>query len=281
MEKFITTFRYITNIIRFPFLAKKFNPGSLLETKKFSNVIVMVGAGISVNAGIPDFRSSEGLYSRISEEVFDLSAFCKNPKAFYSTIKEFFRPHEPTLTHHFLGLLCDKGCLRRIYTQNIDGLEEKAGIPADKIVYAHGSLKTTHCSNIYCRKKYDAEYVKQKILKDEVIVCDRCNYYVKPDVILYGEELSKTFMNCVEKDFPSCDLLVVIGTSLSVYPFCNLVDYVPPNTPMILINKENISVEKNWTRKILGDCDNAISKIAKEMNLWQDLQSRIRCKNGQ
>jgi len=117
---------------------------------RYSNVVIMCGAGISTNAGIPDFRTpSAGLYFKLRkynlpypEAVFEGRYFRQDPEPFYGLVREIFPQNiSPTTTHQFFSLLHKKGLLRRIYTQNIDALEYLAGVPEDKIVEAHGSFK--------------------------------------------------------------------------------------------------------------------------------------------
>jgi len=157
-----------------------------------SNVIVMAGAGISTSAGIPDFRSpGTGLYSQLEkynlpfpEAIFQLDYFRKNPKPFFLLAKELYPQNfKPTPTHYFLRLLNEKNKLLRIFTQNIDSLERVAGLPADKLVEAHGTFFTSHCLN--CRKAYDLEFVKEIIFKDEIPYCTECKGAIKPDIVFF------------------------------------------------------------------------------------------------
>ena len=140
------------------------------------NVLCMVGAGISVNAGIPDFRSpGTGLYSTVfheglerPEDMLTLSFFRKNPMPFYEFAKSIWPAgqHRPTKTHHFLKLLSSKGILKRVYTQNIDGLERLAGLAQDKLVEAHGSFSTASC--IDCQAPHDINQVKAEIFSGRI-----------------------------------------------------------------------------------------------------------------
>ena len=130
---------------------------------KYKNIMVMTGAGISVSAGIPDFRSPDtGVYANLSEyhlprpeSIFDISFFREKPHAFYKFMANFdLSQHECTPTHHFIKLLDDKGLLFKCMTQNIDNLEEKSGIRMEKVLQAHGSNRGAHCAT--CRKGSNA-----------------------------------------------------------------------------------------------------------------------------
>ncbi|XP_060238198.1 NAD-dependent protein deacetylase sirtuin-3, mitochondrial isoform X1 [Meriones unguiculatus] len=136
----------------------------LLRTRACRRVVVMVGAGISTPSGIPDFRSpGSGLYNNLQqydipypEAIFELGFFFHNPKPFFMLAKELYPGHyRPNLTHYFLRLLHDKELLLRLYTQNIDGLERASGIPASKLVEAHGSFASATCT--VCRRSFPGE----------------------------------------------------------------------------------------------------------------------------
>ncbi|XP_074129193.1 NAD-dependent protein deacetylase sirtuin-3, mitochondrial isoform X3 [Sminthopsis crassicaudata] len=136
----------------------------LIQTKACQRVVVMVGAGISTPSGIPDFRSpGSGLYSNLEqydlpypEAIFELDYFFHNPKPFFALAKELYPGnYRPNLAHYFLRLLHDKGLLLRLYTQNIDGLERAAGIPAAKLVEAHGTFASATCT--ICRQSFPGE----------------------------------------------------------------------------------------------------------------------------
>ncbi|CAF1333058.1 unnamed protein product [Rotaria sp. Silwood1] len=231
-----------------PPIFKSFDLNSAAEhMAKCSNIIVMSGAGISTSAGIPDFRSPDtGLYSQLEkynlpfpEAIFELGYFRENPKPFFLLAKELYpQKFIPTPTHYFIRLLNEKGKLLRTFTQNIDSLERIAGIPAEKIVEAHGTFFTAHCLD--CQAEYSLEHVKEIIFKDEIPYCNACKGIIKPDIVFFGESLPERFAECVKSDFSKCDFLIIIGTSLAVAPFNNLISYVDKNCPRLLINMEPV-----------------------------------------
>ncbi|BHF67759.1 NAD-dependent protein deacetylase sirtuin-2 [Sparganum proliferum] len=207
----------------------------------------MVGAGISTAAGIPDFRSpSTGIYDNLEEynlphpmAVFSLDYFNHNPKPFFEVARRLYRPYaKPTTAHYFIRLLHEKGLLRRHFTQNVDTLERISGLPAEKIVEAHGSFYTGHCRK--CRRLYDFEFMKDEIMAKRVPMCTEgnCSGVVKPDVVFFGESLPSEFTQAVNKDFKKCDLLIIMGTSLTVLPFCGLVNCTKSGVPRLYINRE-------------------------------------------
>lgn len=220
---------------------------SYLRSGKCEKVVVMVGAGMSTSAGVPDFRSpGSGIYDNLQqydlptpESMFDISYFRQHPEPFFRLARELFPQNiRPTASHFFLKLLHEKALLSRVYTQNIDCLERVAGIPEDMIVEAHGSFHVSHCLNPGCRKEYSSQWMKEQIFADHFRVpkCEDCDSVVKPDIVFFGERLPDRFFALMEQDFATCDLLIVIGTSLTVQPFASLVELVPKHVPRLVIN---------------------------------------------
>ncbi|XP_073430096.1 NAD-dependent protein deacetylase sirtuin-3, mitochondrial isoform X3 [Dendrobates tinctorius] len=212
----------------------------------YRHVLVMVGAGISTDSGIPDFRSpTSGLYSKLHEyslpypeAVFDLGFFLRDPKPFLHLSQELLPGrHHPNSAHYFLRLLHDKGVLLRVYTQNIDGLERAAGIPAEKLVEAHGSFASSTCT--MCLKEHPGETFSDAVMKSEDPRCSACGGLIKPDIVFFGEQLPARFFLHLT-DFPRADLLFVMGTSLEVEPFASLVYTVRSSTPRVLINRDPV-----------------------------------------
>ncbi|XP_058467794.1 NAD-dependent protein deacetylase Sirt2-like [Malaya genurostris] len=212
----------------------------------FKKIVTMVGAGISTSAGIPDFRSpNTGLYNNLwkynlpyPQAIFELEYFYQNPKPFFQLAKELYPgTFKPTPSHYFVKLLENKGLLIRHYTQNIDTLERIAGISEDKIVEAHGTFFTNHC--LQCKAAYSLDFVKEKIFADEIPTCI-CGGVIKPDIVFFGEGLPEKFHLLPQKDFAECDLLIIMGTSLTVQPFASLVEYVTDDCVRLLINRDKV-----------------------------------------
>ncbi|XP_067875028.1 NAD-dependent protein deacetylase sirtuin-2 isoform X2 [Heterodontus francisci] len=195
---------------------------------KCQKIICMVGAGISTSAGIPDFRSpGTGLYDNLQK--YDLPY----PEAIFET--GYFKP---TVCHYFMRMLRDKGLLLRCYTQNIDTLERVVGLKDEDLIEAHGTFYTSHCTNSVCRKQYNLDWMKTQIFTKPLPKCEQCSSVVKPDIVFFGESLPQQFFATMESDFPKCDLLIIMGTSLQVQPFASLASRVSDATPRLLINKE-------------------------------------------
>ena len=209
------------------------------QLKKFileSNYIVFFGrAGVSTESGIPDFRSKDGLYHQKyeypPEEILSHHFFINHTDEFYSFYKEKMNSlsYEPNITHMKLAELERKGKLKAVITQNIDGLHQKAG---SKNVYElHGSILRNYCMK--CHKFYEAEYVFQC---KGVPKCN-CGGIIKPDVVLYEECLDELTLYNSIKSIQQADLLIVAGTSLTVYPASGLIHYYK-GKKLVLINRD-------------------------------------------
>jgi len=244
--------------------------------------ICFIIAGVSVAAGIPDFRTpGTGLYDNLQkynlpypEAVFDLSFYRRNPIPFVSLAKEIWPgfKHTPTYTHSFLALLAEKDLLLRTYTQNIDGLEHLAEIPADKLVECHGHFRTASC--IKCGKPADAQAVQETIVvQGKAPTCQECKSYVKPDIVFFGEGLPDRFHSLLPHDRRKADCCLILGTSLQVAPVSMIPDMVQGNCKRILFNREHVGT-LNLQRKDRdvfqeGDCDDTIRLLARLLG-WED-----------
>jgi NAD-dependent SIR2 family protein deacetylase len=196
--------------------------------------------------------------------------------------KEIFGPVvqgkiKPTVMHKFIGHLAKSGLLIRNFTQNIDGLEEAVGVAPETIVYAHGSVKTARCASKTCGKPIkDMENYWDQIMQENVPVCEECNHFARPDIVFFGEPLNKRFSE-LRNELRECDLLIVSGSTLSVYPFASLVSDVSLTTPRILINRELVGpfrVDPNDNPNayrdvaLVGDCDTIVAELAAQLG-WK------------
>lgn len=200
-----------------------------------NNIVFFGGAGVSTESGIPDFRSKDGLYNQkyrySPETILSHSFFLNNTKDFYDFYREKMNSlkYSPNITHRKLAELEDKGKLKAVITQNIDGLHQKAG--SKKVLELHGSVLRNYCMK--CNSFYDAEFV----FKGKGIPKCKCGGIIKPDVVLYQEPLDyDVFEEAVEK-ISNADLLIVAGTSLTVNPACSLIQYFNGKN-LVLINRD-------------------------------------------
>lgn len=240
----------------------------LAEMMKECNKIVFFGgAGVSTASNIPDFRSSDGLYSKklnrnfTPEQAVSHTFLTQYPEEFY----EFYKKHlvypdaKPNACHMALAKLEEMGKLRAVVTQNIDGLHQAAG---SKVVYElHGSVHRNFCTK--CHAKYNASYVTGA---KGIPMCDKCGAMVRPDVVLYEEGLDYEVMNGAIRAIEEADLLIIGGTSLVVYPAAGLIRYFQGKY-VVQINKTETSADKSADLCIYEDIaqvmDAAVNEILK------------------
>ena len=203
--------------------------------RESSRIVFFGGAGVSTESGIPDFRSVDGLYRQKfeypPETIISHSFYLKNPEYFFRFYREKMLPlgFEPNITHRKLAQWEREGKLQAVVTQNIDGLHQKAG--SRKVYELHGSVLRNYCTR--CGAFYPAEFVKNA---SGVPRCT-CGGIVKPDVVLYEEGLDQEVIAKSVHAIRSADLLIVGGTSLTVYPAAGLIQYYRGNR-LVLINRD-------------------------------------------
>ncbi|KAF9220911.1 NAD-dependent deacetylase sirtuin-2 [Gyrodon lividus] len=248
-----------------------------MKSDSCRNIFLMIlGTGVSTSAGIPDFRSPEtGLYANLArlnlpypEAVFQIDFFRRNPVPFYTLARELYPGrYRPTPTHSFVKVLHSHGLLRTCFTQNIDTLERRAGVPEEKIIEAHGSFATQRC--IDCKHPYDDVKIKKAVINSEIPRCERCNGLVKPDIVFFGEALPVQFHMSIRL-LRNADLLIVMGTSLTVHPFASLVDLVPEDCPRVLVNLDEVGhFDRQHDTVLLGKCDDIVRKLCRELG-WEE-----------
>lgn len=198
-------------------------------------IVFFGGAGVSTESGIPDFRGTDGIYHQIydypPEEILSHHFFQNNPSYFY----RFYRNKmlqldaRPNITHHYLAQLEKEGKLSAIITQNIDGLHTRAG--NQNVLELHGSVMRNYCSS--CGRFYGVEFITEY---SDVPRCT-CGGIIKPDVVLYEEQLNSQVLQQSIDAISSADMLIVAGTSLTVYPASGLIRYYTGNR-LVLINQD-------------------------------------------
>lgn len=199
------------------------------------NIVFFGGAGVSTESGIPDFRGVDGLYSQKfeypPERIISHSFFLSDPSYFFRFYKEKMMPlgYSPNITHYFLAKLEAEGKLSAVITQNIDGLHQQAG--SETVYELHGSVHRNYCT--CCGKLFSAEYVKNSVDIPRCI----CGSVVRPDVVLYEEGLDDETVNNAVEAIQNADMLIVGGTSLSVYPAAGLIRYYTGDK-LVLINRD-------------------------------------------
>lgn len=288
---------------------------------KSSNIILLTGAGISTSLGIPDFRSKgTGLYAKLAhlqlsdpQEVFDIRTFKEDPTIFYSVAKDIIPKTERyTPTHKFIAMLHERGKLLTNYSQNIDNLEVKAGVPKDRLIQCHGSFGTATC--IKCGYKVKGETIFADMEAEIIPRCTRCVQtlrptigkrkrssgpdkkktrrsprddsdedadddipeagVMKPDITFFGEALPDEFSKrLTENDRNKVDLVIVIGTSLKVTPVSEIVSWLPPHVPQIYVSRESVN-HINFDIDLLGDCDIVVTELCRRLG-WEFVHEMV------
>ena len=249
--------------------------------------MVITGAGVSVSAGIPDFRSENGIYKRVKElydlpspeAIFSLGYFRQNPIPFFLFAKELWPgQHNPTISHKFIANLEKSGRLLRNYTQNIDNLERKASV--NNVIQCHGSFATSSC--VTCRASFSSMDLDEDIFNQKIPLCNRChptgrpsedNLFVpsnlhgvlKPDITFFGESLPDSFIKTIPEDLDKVDLCIVMGSSMQVDPVASILTALPKNVPLILINREVVAKPHNFDVLLLGNCDEICRYLASKL----------------
>ena len=273
-----------------------------IQSDKCKRILILAGAGMSVSSGIPDFRSSDGLYATLKANTLtaslsqqeairedpafalDQHLFNENPLPLLETKRDFIlgtyeQRWKATLAHRFVELLHAKtGKLVRLYTQNIDGLEDQCSqIPEEMVIPVHGSMDRAECSNCQTRSSF-ADFchkvrtqIKDISGKDKSapslstpITCTKCGAEaMKPAIVLFRSSLPREFFENVGPDVRNVDLLIVMGTSLKVAPANSLVWRVPKSAMRLLVNRETVGNTWGWILIMVVVIISAVATVMK------------------
>jgi len=228
--------------------------------KGSSNMVFFGGAGVSTASGIPDFRSSNGLWNEklkinfTPEQLVSHTFFMRYPEEFFKFYKDklIYPQAKPNGCHIALAKLEKMGKLKAVITQNIDGLHQEAG--SRDVYELHGSVLRNYCMK--CHTFYDEKFILQS---EAVPTCSKCGGKVKPDVVLYEEALDNHIMTEAIKAISKADTLIIGGTSLVVYPAAGLIDYFRGSS-LVLINKSTTSADNKADLVIKDDIATVLSQ---------------------
>lgn len=280
------------------------NIANQIKSGSIKKIVVLSGSGISTASGIPDFRSVGGLYNTLKPElitatekersllkkdpvyVVHYDMFKNNPFPYLEVRRPFIlgiheKKWKPTIAHFFFKILEDNQLLQRLYTQNIDGLDQQTGLTDDLIVNVHGTMSKASCE--FCKKDYQYDkfvdhvgsnirniYDPNDLTHSSKLFCDSCGFAgIKPTTVMYGMKLPDAVFANVDQDFNSADLLIIVGTSLTVSPACDFVNKVRPNVIRLVINNQCVGEDLglNFTYKsrdsiLLGGIDDGFLQLA-------------------
>ena len=225
-------------------------------------IVFFGGAGVSTESNIPDFRSSDGVYSvqvgrhLTAEQLVSHTMFERYPEDFFDFYKKYllYPDAKPNAAHRYLAWLEETGKLKAVVTQNIDSLHEMAG--SKKVLKLHGSADRNYCTS--CQRFYDLESFLA--LEGTVPHCLDCGKVVKPDVTLYEESLDMDVFSQAAQAIQEADLLIIGGTSLVVYPAASLIQYFQ-GEKLVVINKTSIPQDKQADLVIEGKIGQVFSKL--------------------
>ena len=208
--------------------------------EKCRHIVFFGGAGVSTESGIPDFRSKDGLYNQhdvrfdkyTPEYLLSHSCLINEPEVFFEFYRQKMdtRDIQPNITHYKLAEIENSGKDLAVVTQNIDGLHQRAG--SSQVYEVHGTTFRNYCSR--CKKEYPADYIF--VSTEKVPKCE-CGGIIRPDVTLYGETLPEEAWSGAKNALRRAELLIVAGTSLSVYPAASMLDYFG-GTHLVVINRD-------------------------------------------
>ena len=231
-----------------------------------NRVIVFTGAGVSTESGIPDFRSPGGIWDRFDPDDFTYQKFVKDPKARkkqWQMLRDggLTTEAKPNLAHYAIAELDRLGKLDCVITQNVDNLHQRAGVPDNKVFELHGNMQWAVC--LSCGKRYPFQQIKARLDDGEEIPdCEACHGILKPDVVFFGESLpakvleEATFRSC------NCDLFIVIGSSLVVYPAAHIPAYATGSgAKLVIINLSSTPMDKQAAVLIRAKAGVIMSKI--------------------
>ena len=231
----------------------------LIEESKY--IVFLGGAGVSTESGIPDFRSGAGIYNTESGTKYrpiDIIAhdfFMEHPEDFYDFYKRklIYPDARPNKAHKALVRLERQGKLKAIITQNIDNLHQEAGSKC--VIELHGSVYRNYCMD--CGKKFNIEYIASQ---EGVPHCDKCGGIVRPDIVLYEENLEHENVDNAIKAVKKCDLMIIAGTSLTVYPAATFAQFLKHDR-IVIINKSSTYMDLKALLTIHDNVGEVLDKV--------------------
>ena len=241
----------------------------IVESKK---TVVFTGAGISTESGIPDFRSPGGIWSKYDPEDFTIQKFLSSPAARKTHWKMFtesglIMEAEPNPAHYAIAELYQLGKLDCVITQNVDNLHQKAGVPEDKVFELHGNMRWVVC--LSCRRRLPLPEVLQKIDEGvEVPDCPDCQGILKPDGVFFGEALPEETLMEATRRSQNCDLFIVVGSTLVVYPAAYMPTYaINASAKLAIVNLTPTPLDHYATAVIQGKAGEIMSKVIERVRL--------------
>ena len=240
----------------------------ILDAKR---IVVFTGAGVSTESGIPDFRSPGGIWDRYDPADFTYQKFISDPEGRRKRWQMFreggliAEEAKPNPAHHAVAELDRLGKLDCVITQNIDYLHQKAGVPDDKVFELHGNMRWVICLN--CSQRYPLAQIKARLDRgEEIPECEACRGILKPDIVFFGESLPREVLQEATSRSNTCDLFIVIGSTLVVYPAAYMPEYaVGRGAKLVIINLSSTPLDGQATVVIRARAGEAMSGVVKRV----------------
>lgn len=241
----------------------------IVQAKK---VVVFTGAGVSTESGIPDFRSPGGIWSKYDPDEFTIQRFLSSPEArrkHWEMLSEggLTTQGKPNPAHYAIAELDKLGKLDCIVTQNVDNLHQKAGAPEDKVFELHGNMQWAIC--LSCHGRFPMEEVLQRIKEGtEIPDCPECHGILKPDAVFFGEALPQETLMEATRHSQNCDLFIVIGSTLVVYPAAHMPTYAKDvGAKLAIINLSPTPLDHYATVLIRGKAGEIMPKVVEKVRI--------------
>ena len=239
----------------------------IINSKK---IVAFTGAGVSTESGIPDFRSPGGLWDRFDPDDFTYQKFIRNASSRRKQWQLLWKERltgevKPNPAHYAIAELDRLGKLDCVITQNVDNLHQKAGVPDDKVFELHGNMQWVVCLN--CSRRYSLEQIRTRLeAGEEIPDCEACHGILKPDIVLFGEALPEAVLKEATNRSDNCDLFIVIGSTLIVYPAANMPSYaIDAGAKLVIINLSATPMDEQATVLIRAKAGEAMSEIVRKV----------------
>ncbi len=234
-----------------------------------ARVVVFTGAGVSTESGIPDFRSPGGIWSRFDPDDFTIQKFLSSRETRemqWRLLAEggLLKDAEPNLAHYAVAELERLGKLACVITQNVDNLHQKAGNSPEKVFELHGNMRWVRC--LGCSVRLPIEEVLKRVEEESVPDCTLCGGILKPDAVFFGEALPQAVLQAAISQSRKCDLFIVIGSTLVVYPAAYMPMYaVEAGARLVIINLTSTPMDSYATVLIRGKAGEVMPRVIEKV----------------